>query len=321
MSKRPVIVIPGDDPPQFRGTPQLERLRELGEVVIHETRPANRDERIARAGDADIIINSRGLVTWGAEEFAALPRLKMLTTCSIGVDAIDLAAAEAHGKVICNVPLATVPMVAEHLFALILTVAKQAALQTAEIKAGRWNKPYNVYLRGKTLGVVGTGNIGAEIARLGRSIGMEVIAWTVHPSPERAARLGVTFVKLDELLSRADVISLNVKLTADTRHLIGARELALMKDRAILVNGARGLVVDEAALCRVLDDGKLYGVGLDVFPEEPVPAGAPILAYDRVVMTPHAADQTPEAMDAVNDEAVANVTAFLAGKPQNKVRS
>ena len=321
MSKRPVIVIPGDDPPQFGGTPQLERLRELGEVVIHETRPANREERIARARDADILINSRGLVTWGAEEFASLPRLKMLTTCSIGVDAIDLAAAAAHGKTICNVPLATVPMVAEHLFALILAVAKQAALQTAEIKAGRWNKPYNVYLRGKTLGVVGTGNIGAEIARLGRAIGMEVIAWTVHPSPERAARLDLTFVELDELLSRADVISLNVKLTADTRHLIGARELALMKDRAILVNGARGLVVDEAALCRVLDEGKLYGVGLDVFPEEPVPAGAPILAYDRVVMTPHAADQTPEAMDAVNDEAVANVAAFLAGEPQNRVTS
>ena len=271
--------------------------------------------------DADIIIKSRGIVTWGAEEFAALPRLQMLTTCSIGVDSIDLAAARSYGKTVCNVPLATVPMVAEHLFGLMLAVAKQAALQTAEIKAGRWNKPYNVYLRGKTLGIVGTGNIGAELVRLGKAIGMEVIAWTFNPSSERATRLGIEFVELEELMARADVVSLNVKLTPDTRHLISERELGLMKNSAILINGARGRVVDEEALCRVLDAGKLYGVGLDVFPEEPVPSDASILAYDRVVMTPHAADQTPEAMDAVNSAAVENVAAYLAGRPTNIVSS
>ncbi len=319
MASDSVILIPGDDPVQIQGTPHLERLMDIGEVRLYATRPESREEKLERAGDADIIVNTRGLVRWDGEDFAVLPKLKMLTTCSIGTDMFDLVAAKAHGKVICNVPLATVPMVAEHLFGLVMAVAKQAAFQTAEVKAGRWNKPFNVYLAGKTLGIVGTGNIGAGVARLARAIGMKVIAWTFNPNNERAAELGVEFVPLDELLERSDVISLNVRLSSDTEHLIGARELELMKDDAILVNGARGKVLDMEALCATLDAGKLYGVGLDVFPEEPVPADAPILGYDCVVFTPHAADQTPEAIDAVNAGAVENVIAFLEGRPQNVV--
>ncbi|MDX1401156.1 MAG: NAD(P)-dependent oxidoreductase [Kiloniellales bacterium] len=319
MTSGPVILIPGDDPPQIQETPHLERLKDHGDVRLYVTRPQSRAEKLDRAADADIIVNTRGLVGWDAEDFASLPKLKMLTTCSIGTDMFDLAAAKAYRKVICNVPLATVPMVAEHLFGLVLAVAKQAAFQTVEIKAGRWLKPFNVYLAGKTLGIVGTGNIGSEVARLARAIGMNVVAWTFNPSPSRAAELGVTFVTLDELLQRSDVVSLNVRLMPDTEGLIGARELAMMKEDAILVNGARGKVLDMEALCDALEAGRLYGVGLDVFPEEPVPAGARILGFDRVVLTPHAADQTPEAIDAVNAGAVDNVIAFLEGRPQNVV--
>jgi len=319
MADFPLIVVPGDEPRQVRGSAALERLRAYGEVVVYDTRPADEAEKIERVRDAAVILNSRGAVRWGAADFARLPKLSMITTCSIGIDAVDVAAAKAHGVTVCNIPERTVPMVAEHLFALMLAASKQAAAQTAEIRAGRWNVCSNIYLRGKTLGIVGTGNVGGEMARLAKAIGMEVVAWTFNPSPERAAALGVTFVGLEELLARSDVVSLNVKLTPDTEGLIGAAELALMKDQAILVNGARGAVVDMEALYATLAAGRLFGVALDVFPQEPVPADAPILAFDRVVMTPHAADQTPEAVTGINEGAVENIIAFLEGQPRNVV--
>ena len=148
---------------------------------------------------------------------------------------------------------------------------------------------------------------------------MEVIAWTFNPSDERARELGVRFVELEELLARADVVSLHVKLTPDSHHLIGARELAAMKEGALLLNGARGDVLDIDALCASLNSGHLGGAGLDVFPQEPLPADHPILECEQVVLTPHAADQTPEGVDLLNGGAVDNVLAFLSGQPQNNV--
>ena len=253
MSERVTIVVPGDDPQQIAGSPNLERLAPHGDVVVFDTRPATAEEKIERVKDAAIIINSRGAVTWREAELRALPKLRMIATCSIGTDMVDLDVAKALGVVVSNQPGRTAPAVAEHLFALMFAVAKRAAFQTAEVKAGRWTILLNVMLQGKVLGVIGTGAVGAELARLARAIGMEVIAWTYNPSPERGERLGVRFVELDELLRTADVVSLNVKLTDDSRHLIGARELALMKNDAILINGARGDVVDMAALVGALE--------------------------------------------------------------------
>jgi D-3-phosphoglycerate dehydrogenase len=319
MADVPLIVVPGDAPRQIGGSAALERLAAYGEVEVHDTRPTDDGEKIERAREATVIINSRGAVRWGAADFARLPKLKMMTTCSIGSDSIDIAAAKARGITVCNIPDRTVPMVAEHLFAMMLAAAKQLPHETAEIRAGRWNVCSNIYLRGKTLGIVGTGNVGTELARLAQAIGMEVIAWTFNPSPERAAELGVTFVAMEELLDRSDVVSLNVKLTPETEGLIGVPELARMKDQAILLNGARGAVVDMDALCTTLAAGRLFAVALDVFPQEPLPADAPILAFDRVVLTPHAADQTPEAVTGINEGAVENVIAFLDGRPQNLV--
>ncbi len=295
MPKRVKIVVPGDDPVQIAGSASLGRLGPYGEVTLHATMPRNSEEKIERVRDADIIINSRGAVTWRAAELRALPRLKMIATCSIGTDMIDLEAARELGIVVSNQPGRTAPAVAEHMFGIMFAVAKHAAFQTAEVKAGRWTRKLNATLQGKVLGVVGTGAIGAEMARLAQAIGMQVIAWTFNPSPERAARLGLRFVELDELLRSADVVSLHVMLTETTRGLIGARELALMKDDAILLNGARGDVVDMAALRDALMAGRFTGAGLDVFPCEPVPADDPILRCEQVVFTPHAADSTPEA--------------------------
>jgi phosphoglycerate dehydrogenase-like enzyme len=314
-----VIVIPGDDPPQIQGSPHLDRLRRYGEVRLHTDRPATADEKLARARDAVCLVNTRGAIKWPREALLALPRLRMATVCGIGTDSFDLAAARERGIVVCNIPGKTAPIVAEHAFGLMLAAAKRAHFQTAELKAGRWTSRDNVYLHGKTLGVVGTGAIGGVMARLGRAIGMDVVAWTFHPAAARAAELGLRYVPLDELLETADVVSLHVRLTAESRGLLGRRELGLMKRGAILVNTARGPIVDTDALVEALRDGRLAGAALDVFDTEPLPPGHPLLTCEQVVLTPHNADQTPEGMDLLNAGVVDNVIAFLEGRPQNVV--
>jgi len=314
---KPVVVIPGDDPPQCQGSPQLERLRSLAEVVLYPTRPESRQDKISRARQADVLINSRNSVKWPADVLEELPKLKMITVCGIGTDAIDIEAARAREIVVCNVPGKTAPIVAEHAFGLMLAVAKRAAYQTASIRAGDWVRVDSLFLQGKTLGVVGTGNIGAEMARLGRALGMRVIAWTFHPSAERAARLGVAFVGLEELLRRSDVVSLHLKLTEQSRHLIGQTELSRMKPGAVLINVGRGALVDEEALAAALGSGHLGGAGIDVFQVEPLPPGHPLRDCEQVILTPHCADMTPEGVELLNEGVVDNVLAFLRGNPRN----
>ena len=317
--ERVVIVAPGDDPEQIRDSHHLERLKPYGEVIVHRDRPQTREEKIARVKDAVCLMNTRGAIKWPAEDLRELPKLKMATTCGIGTDSFDLKAARAQGIVISNIPGKTAPVVAEHAFGLMMAAAKRAYFQTMEMKSGRWTRMDNVYLRGKTLGLVGAGNIGAAMGQLARAIGMKVIAWTFNPTPARAAALGVDFVSLDDLLKTADVVSVHVKLTDQSKGLIGTRELGLMKPGAILVNTARGAIVDATSVVSALKSGHLGGAALDVFEEEPLPANHPILSCEQVILTPHNADQTPEGMDILNAGVVDNVIAFLEGKPQNVV--
>ena len=312
------IVVPGDEPVQIQGSPHLDRLAPFGEVIVYADRPTDA-QKVERARDAVVIINTRGAVTWRAEMLRSLPKLRLISVCAIGTDSIDLAAASEMGVVVSNLPGRTAGVVAEHIFGLMFAVAKRAAFQTIELKSGRWTRRENVYLQGKTLGVVGTGNIGSEMARLANALGMDVVAWTFHPSDERARRLGVRYVALDELLTTADVVSLHVALTDETRGMIGEREIWLMKPGALLVNGGRGALVEKDALVRALHSGHLAGAALDVYDVEPLPADDPILGCEQVVLTPHLADQTPEGIDLLNEGAVDNVIAFLQGRPQNVV--
>ncbi len=312
------IVIPGDHPAHIADSPHLSRL-DPHRVTVFSDLPGGLDEQVERARDADIILNSRAQVAWKEDSLRRLPRLALIATCSIGVDNIDLVVARELGILVCNQPGRTAPIVAEHALALLMAVAKRAAFFTESMRAGRWERMDTVYLNGKTLGVIGAGDIGGAVARLGRALGMNVVAWTPHPSPERAQRLGVRFLALDELLALADAVSIHVKLTDQTRGLIGARELARMRPGALLVNTARGPVVDAAALKAALDSGHLGGAGLDVFAEEPLPAGDPLLSCEQVVLTPHCADTTPEGVDLLNGGAVDNILAFLRGEPRNVV--
>jgi D-3-phosphoglycerate dehydrogenase len=313
------MVIPGDDPPQLQGSPHLERLKAYGEVTLYRDRPATLEEKVRRVQEADCLLNTRGAVKWPRKALEMLPGLEMISVCGIGTDAIDLDAARELGIVVCNIPGRTALIVAEHALALLFAVARRTWFQTNELKQGRWNRKDNVCLRGKTLGILGTGSIGAALARIGLAVGMKVQAWTFHPTIERAAALGVPFVPFEELLRTSDVVSIHVKLTDRTRGLIGAREIGLMKPGTLLVNTARGEVVDTAALVAALHSGHLGGAGIDVFDVEPLPPDYPLLACEQVVLTPHNADQTPEGMDLLNAGVVDNVIAFLEGKPQNRV--
>lgn len=313
------IAIPGDDPPQLQGSPHLERLRARCEVVLHLDRPADDGEKLRRAYGAVCLINSRSAVKWPGQVLRQLPELRMITVCGIGTDSIDLVAARELGIAVCNIPGLTAPIVAEHALALMLATARRVCYQTAQLRKGVWKTPDNLYLRGKTLGILGVGPIGAATARLATAIGMRVQAWTFHPTPQRAAQLGVSFISLDDLLRTSDVVSIHVKLTDQTRGLIGARALAAMKPGALLINTARGAVVDTEALVAALNSGHVGGAGIDVFDIEPLPANSPLLACEQVVLTPHVADQNPEGFEILNRGAVDNVLAFLDGKPINRV--
>jgi phosphoglycerate dehydrogenase-like enzyme len=313
------IAIPGDDPPQLQGSPHLDRLRERGEVSLFTDRPGDDAEKLRRVAGAACIINSRSAVRWPGHLLRQLPALRMISVCGIGTDAIDTAAAQQLGIIVCNVPSLTAPIVAEHALALMFAAARRVCYQTHQLRRGIWKTADNFYLRGKTLGILGVGPIGSETARLAQAIGMCVQAWTFHPTPQRSQRLGIAFVGLDELLGTSDVVSIHVKLTDQTRGMIGAREVGLMKRGALLINTARAAIVDTPALVQALNAGHLGGAGIDVYDIEPLPADHPLLACEQVVLTPHVADQNPEGMEILNRGAVDNVLAFLDGTPCNRV--
>ena len=318
-SPRVRIVAPGDHPSLIGGSADIARLGAYGEVVAHNDLPANDADKVARCADADVVINSWGITKWPGEVIRKLPKLRLIATCSIGTDMVDLDAARECGVVVCNQPGDTAPVVAEHMFGLMFAVAKRAAFYTSELRSGRWTKIDNVMLQGKTLGVIGAGATGAEMARLARAIGMRVVAWTFHPSAERAARLGVEFVELDDLLRLSDVVSAHVKLTDDSLHMLGEREFGLMRPGALFLNGARGAVADTSALVAALNSGHLGGAGIDVYEREPLPVDDPLLACEQVVLTTHCADLTPEGAAYLSKGAVQNVIAFLEGRPRNVV--
>jgi phosphoglycerate dehydrogenase-like enzyme len=313
------IVIPDDYPPVYAGHPELERLRGLGEVTMHGTRAADAEELIARLQEAEVALNVRAYSSFSERVIGALPRLRLISILGTGTDNVDLAACDRHGVVVTNTPGASTVSVAELSLALMFAVARRVALVDRKAREGAWHHQTGMELRGKTLGVIGLGLIGQEVARLGRAIGMEVVAWSFRNDPERAAGLGVTMLPLEELLRRADVVSVHVRNTPEARGLLGRRELSLLKSTAILINTARAAIVDEEALREALAEGRLGGAGLDVFLQEPLPAGNSWAGLDNVVLTPHIGWVTHEATARLAAAPVENIARYLAGRPRNVV--
>lgn len=318
-SDRPVVVIPADDPPMVGRSAYLDQLREFTNVQLYSDAPVTDAEMLQRLLPADILLNSRSAVKISGALLNRLPKLKMIAVCGIGYDSIDVPATRERGIVVSNIPGRTATIVAEHAFGLMLAVSRRSAAMTAGLRSGLWSSDLGISLVGKTVGVIGTGNIGSEMIRFCKAFGMNVVAWSFHPNAGKADSLGFEYVELKELLLRADVVSLHVRLSAETRRLIGAEELRRMKAGAILINTARAAVVDTAALTAALKGGRLFGAGVDVYDSEPIALEHPLLNCDNVVLTPHSADQTPEGLDLLTLGCVDNIRAFLDGAPQNVV--
>jgi D-3-phosphoglycerate dehydrogenase len=260
------------------------------------------------------------LVAYRAPQLDRLPELRVVSFAATGVsDWVDMPHATRRGIAVCNVPDWGNDSIAEYTFALLLSVAKvlKQADRMAHQSVWREEEINGLELRGKTIGLVGLGNIGQRVAEIAHAFGLTVLCFTRTPHRPRSMQAAVEFVPLDELLRRSDILSLHAKLTDETRHLIGARELALLPDGAILVNTARGAVVDTDALVAALRSGKLWGAGLDVFEAEPLPDDHPLRELDNVVLSPHVAGQTDSARRKRFAGAVANVDAFAAGHPTN----
>ena len=315
------IVIPDDSPPQIKGTKALEKLEKWGEVELYNERASSQEEFIGRLRGREVVVNIRAYSKFTREVLGQCsPSLKLLSVLGTGVDNIDLSAAREHGILVTNTPGFAAPAVAEHALTLMLAASRQITQLDKEVRNREWPRGLVQQLFGKTLGIVGLGAIGGHLARLAKGIGMRVIAWTFHPSSERAEEYGVEFVSFHDLLKQADVISVNLRLSRDTTDLVGKRQFELMKSTAILVNTARGAIVNKEALIDALTYGKIAGAGLDAFHEEPIPPDDPLLKLKNVVLTPHSAGMTPETIERGAQMAVDNVINFLKGAPTNMVK-
>ena len=315
----PVIIVPDDEPPALAGTVEEERLKQLGEVRLYNSRALGDEELISRIADADIVYNIRSTSVFTRNVMKNCPRVKLIALYGVGYDNVDVPAASELGITVSNTPGYSTIAVAETALSLMLAIAHRVVKNHHDIQSGGWAREYSSQLYGKTLGVIGTGNVGQRMIQLGKAIGMKVIAWTLHPSPARATEYNVEFVTLEELMRQSDVVSIHVLGVPQTDKLIGKHELALMKPTAILINTARGSVMDEPALVEALQNGIIAGAGLDVFTTEPLPLDHALRSIENVVLSPHAAAMIPEATLAGLAMAVDNVANFLQGHPTNVV--
>jgi D-3-phosphoglycerate dehydrogenase len=242
----------------------------------------------------------------------------------MGVDNIDVAAATRRGVTVLNTPGANTVSAAEHAIGLMLSLVRRIPVAAESMRRGDWDRKKfsGTELNGKTLGVVGLGRIGSHVAGIARAFGMKIVGHDPFLSEARARELGVDLMDLDPLFSKADVITLHVALTDKTRHMIDGRRIALMKPKAILVNTARGGLIEDAALVAALRDRKIGGAGLDVFEPEPLAADSPYRSLDNVVLTPHLAASTSEAQERTSLEICGAVRdAITTGEIRGAVNS
>ena len=283
------------------------------------TRPADIVERIR---ECEVVVTNK--LRLGEAEFAAAPRLRLVCLVATGTDNVDLSAAADRDIAVCNIERYCTPSVVQHVFALMLALNHHLADYGRRLREGAWqNSPQFTVLEfrirefaGRTLGVVGYGELGSAVGRVAEAFGMEVLIASLPGRPG-----GVGRVALDELLPRVDVLSLHCPLTPETRGLVGARELDLLRPEALLINTARGALVDGGALAAALRAGRLAGAGIDVLPEEPPVHGDPLLADDipNLIVTPHVAWAAMEARQRAVDEVAANIASFLAGGRRGRV--
>jgi D-3-phosphoglycerate dehydrogenase len=316
MSKKFKVLIADDLSPKA-----VEVLSAHPDVAVEVKQGLKGPQLIeALKGVQGLAVRSATKVT--AEVLEGAVDLKIVGRAGIGVDNIDVKAASRRGVIVMNTPSGNAVTTAEHALFLLCSLARHIPQATASMKAGKWDKKRfsGTELFDKTLGVVGLGNIGRIVADRALGLKMKVIAYDPFITAEAAERLGVEVVSLEDLWKRADAISIHTPLTADTKGLVGKDALAKMKEGVLIVNAARGGIVDEAALKDALDSGKVAGAALDVFVEEPPPKDHPLVLHERVICTPHLGASTEEAQEKVAVEVAEQLLAYLTrGEVKNAV--
>ncbi|WP_406661410.1 phosphoglycerate dehydrogenase [Methanolobus sp. ZRKC3] len=296
-----------------------KKLEAIGELYIFDTIPSSLDEFIERIKDADIVLIGR--YEFSKEAFLHATCLKMISVWQTGYDHIDLDSATKNDVIVSNVPGYAFDAVAELVFAFALNLFRKVHVADSKIRKGMfdWRDYVGNQLMGKTIGVIGAGNIGIRVIQIAHGFNMNVISTPSHPDPQKELRLGVKFVDLDILLSESDIVTLHVPLTPATEKMIGRAELAKMKPTSILINTSRGKIIDEGALIEILREGKIRGAGLDVFENEPLTQDSPLMKLDNVVLTPHIAFLSEESLEECTYICVENVEKFVEDEPQNIV--
>jgi phosphoglycerate dehydrogenase-like enzyme len=267
----------------------------------------------------DVLCHLRERTAMPAALLERLPHLKFMTVTGKAHRTLDLAAATARGIAVSHVSAGDPPShgAPELAWGLVLAAARHITFEDRQLRAGRWQNTLGMELYGKTLGLLGLGALGQRMAGYGQAFGMKVIAWSPNLTGEAAAAHGVTRVDREALFSQSDVLSIHMVLSERSRHLVGRRELELMKRSAVLVNTARGPIVDEAALVDALAAGRLAAAGLDVFEEEPLAPDHPLCSMDNVVLTPHMGYATRDTFERFYRATVEGVLAYVQGRPHN----
>ena len=330
-------------------------------LVIFETEPREARAFESLGRNHDLVLTDQSLGADNAKNYAdaeiistfiyspldqqvlsQLPKLRLIATRSTGVDHIDLSCCMERGIKVSNVPTYGENTVAEHVFALLLAISHRLREAMERARAGHFS-PQGLEgfdLQGKTLGVIGTGNIGRHVIRIAKGFAMSVLAYDVHPMAQMATEDGFRYVGMDELLAASDIITLHVPAVPQTKHMIDAKAFARMKQGAIIINTARGSVIDVRALIDALRNGRVAAAGLDVLPDEPLireeaelissgyenqydlrtlVADHVLLTMPNVVVTPHSAFNTREAIQRITNTTVGNIKAFLKGEPENLI--
>lgn len=312
----PRVAVLDDTQDVARASADWAVLDGRAEVTILDTSFANEDDAARRLEPYAILVPMRERTPFPASLLARLPRLKLIALTGQRAPTLDVSACTERGILVCNTGMNSTAATAELAFGLILACARAIPKADAAMRSGGWHGgvPIGSVLDGKRLGIVGLGKLGARVGGYGRAFGMELVAWSQNLTDATAAQHGARRIEKDELFATSDVVSLHLVLSDRTRAIIGRSELSSMKDQAILVNTARGPLVEEAALLDTLRAGSIRA-GLDVFDREPLPAGHALRELSNVVLTPHLGYAASHVFEQVYRESVENIVAFLDGAP------
>ena len=297
-------------------------LEDLGELKVYDRTPMDEDEIIRRIGDCEAVYTNKTPITENI--IKSCPKMKFVGVLATGYNIIDVDAAGRYGVTVCNIPTYGTDAVAQYTFALILEVCHHVGAHSDTVHSGKWARSVDfcywdyplIELKGKTLGIIGTGRIGMAVAKIAAAFGMNVIAYS---RTQRENSDGVKYVPLDTLFEKSHIISLHCPLTPETEGIISGDNIEKMKGGVIIINTGRGQLIDENALASALKSGKVYAAAVDVVSKEPIEETNPLLLAPNCIITPHIAWASKESRQRLMDIAVDNLRQYIAGRPQNVV--